>query len=159
MNKLLPACVFALVVMNTPNVSAVTVVECVDADGNTSFRDQCPPGSSQKGKKEISGLGGNDGPDLSAVAAANPITLYTVPDCDACDLTRNALSGRDLPFTEKNVQDNAEMQEELKTATGGLTVPGIVIGDKVLTGYSRDAIDSALNGAGYPAPAESGTPQ
>ena len=63
---------------------------------------------------------------------------------------RNLLNTRNLPFTEKNVQDNAEMQEELKAVTGGLTVPATKIGSNIFTGYSRSAIDNALEQAGYP---------
>ena len=150
MKNLLTVALFSLGWLIAANAAAVTVVECVDAEGNSSFRSQCPPGSKQKSEKKISGLGGLDEQSIEAIAAANPITLYTVPDCDACDLSRNALSGRDIPFTEKIIQDNAELQEELKNRSGGLTVPAIIIGEKVLTGYSRDAIDGALGNAGYP---------
>jgi glutaredoxin len=132
---------------------AVKVVECIDADGNSSFRDKCPPGMTMKGEKRLLGVGGTDqGPSIEEIAAARPITVYSVPDCDACDLVRTRLDGRDLPYTEKNVQDNAELQEEMKAATGGLTVPAVVIGSKVLTGYSSDALDGALEAAGYGPP-------
>ncbi len=134
----------------TTNVGAVTVVECVDAEGNSSFRSACPPGTTKKGEKHLRGTRAPEEPGMEEIAAANPITLYSVPDCDACDLVRNALAGRGIPFTETDVQDNAERQEELKAATGGLTVPALKIGERVLTGYSRDAIDGALEQAGYP---------
>ncbi|MGB1884883.1 MAG: glutaredoxin family protein [Gammaproteobacteria bacterium] len=128
---------------------AVTVVECVDADGNASFMDKCPPGWAKKSEKLIR-RGGPREPSLSEIAAANPIIFYTVPDCDACDLVRNAMTGRNIPFRERDVQDNAEMQQELQEVSGGLTVPALKIGDRVLSGYSRDAIDDALADAGYP---------
>lgn len=131
--------------------AALTVVECVDAEGNRSFRDKCPPGMEKKGEKTLRGVSSSDDPSLEDVATANPITLYTVPNCDACDLVRNALSSRGLPFSEKDVQDNAELQEELKAETGGLTVPATKIGSRqALTGYSRSALDIALEQAGYP---------
>ena len=128
---------------------AVTVVECVDADGNTSFMDTCPPGWEKKGEKLIR-RGGPREPSLSEIAAANPIIFYTVPKCDACDLVRNAMTGRNIPFRERDVQDNVEMQQELQEVSGGLTVPALKIGDRVLRGYSRYAIDDALADAGYP---------
>ena len=66
---------------------AVKVVECIDADGNSSFRDKCPPGMTMKGEKRLLGVGGTDqGPSIEEIAAARPITVYSVPDCDACDL-------------------------------------------------------------------------
>jgi len=129
---------------------AVTVVECTDAEGNSSFRDKCPPNSVKKGERSLTGLGGNKQSSLQEIAAANPIVFYSVPDCDACDLVRNSLSAREIPFTEKDIQDNGELQEELKSFTGGLTVPALSVGAAVVTGYRRDAIDDALAQAGYP---------
>ncbi|MEQ8663547.1 MAG: glutaredoxin family protein [Gammaproteobacteria bacterium] len=140
---------------------ARSVVECVDGDGNVSFRDSCPPGMTKKGEKRLRGVGGSDadGPDLADIAAAHPVTVYVVPQCDACDLVRNALSSRDIPHTVKDVQDDAAAQEELKGRSGGLTVPTTLVGERVLTGYSRDAIDGALRQAGYPvAPAATPSP-
>ncbi|MGR8920395.1 MAG: glutaredoxin family protein [Gammaproteobacteria bacterium] len=139
----------ALGLVLTP-AAAVTVVECVDAEGNSSFRDTCPPGTTKKGEKQLRGLGGTKEMSIAQVAASNPVTVYVVPECDACDLVRNSLSSREIPFKEVDVQDNAELQQELKSIAGGLTVPAIVVGDDVLTGYSRDAIDGALAKAGYP---------
>lgn len=133
---------------------AVKVFECVDAEGNSSFRDKCPPGMTKTGEKRLLGVGGtDDGPSIEELASTHPITLYTVPDCDACDLVRSRLDSRDLPYTEKNVQDDAALQDEMKATTGGLTVPAVVVGSKILSGYSSDALDAALETAGYPAPA------
>ncbi|MEQ8233282.1 MAG: glutaredoxin family protein [Gammaproteobacteria bacterium] len=129
---------------------ARTVVECIDGDGNVSFRDRCPPGMTKQGEKQLRGVGGDEAPSIDTIAAANPVTLYVVPQCDACDLVRNALDGYEIPFTVKDVQDDAAAQEELKGRSGGLTVPTTLIGERVLTGYSRDAIDGALRQAGYP---------
>ncbi len=150
MQTLVKVVLFTVAALAAANASAVTVFECVDADGNASFRDKCLPGESKKTEKRLTGLGGLKPTSIDKVVEANPITVYTVPDCDACDLVRHALSGRNIPFTDKGVQDNAEMQEELKSITGGLTVPAMTIGDQVLKGYSRDAIDNALVSAGYP---------
>lgn len=129
---------------------ARTVVECVDPEGNVSMRDFCPPEYTKKAEKRVQGALGPSGPSIAAAAAANPITLYTVPDCDACDLVRNALRKRNIPYTEIDVQDDAGKQEAMRAKTGNLTVPAILIGERVLSGYSRDAIDGALIEAGYP---------
>jgi glutaredoxin len=150
----LSRCLWLALALNVPAEAAVTVIECVDASGNSSFTDKCPPGTTKKSEKKMLGVGKKDEPSLDEIAAANPITLYSVPDCDACDLVRNLLSTRNLPFTEKDVQDNAEMQEELKAVTGGLTVPATKIGANISTGYSRSAIDNLLQQAGYPDTAE-----
>lgn len=149
MRMLTHAALWALLCALTAPAPARTVVECVEPDGSVTFRDSCPPETTVKGVRELRGVG-PAGPNVAAAAAAFPIVVYTVPDCDACDLVRNALAGRNFPFREIDVQDDAARQEELRSRTGGLTVPGILIGDQVLTGYSRDALDDALARAGYP---------
>ena len=154
MQKLLVWSFLALMASAASSVAAVTVVECVDGEGNSSFRDKCPPGMTKKADKKLIGVGGTKEESMNALAEASPITLYTVPDCDACDLVRNVLTQRNLPYTEKDVQDNAASQDEMKAATGGLTVPALTIGSSVLTGYSRAAIDGALQQAGYPSTGE-----
>lgn len=152
MKKLIKGCVlmFALVAVNVS--AAVTVVECVDDAGSTSFRDKCPPGSTKAGDKVLLGVAAKKLKSAREIAADNPIVLYSVPNCDACDLVRNGLTTRAAPFNEKNVQDDAAGQSELKGKTGNLTVPSVLIGATVLTGYNRSALDSALSQAGYPAP-------
>lgn len=141
--------VLALFALAVP-VAAVTIVECIDADGNSSFRDKCPPGTSKKGEKKLTGLGGRDPASLEAVAEATPLVLYTAPNCDSCDLVRVVLTKRGAPFTEKNVENNLELQQELQKAVGSLTVPTLNVGDKSLVGYNRTEIVSALDEAGYP---------
>lgn len=149
MRTLTHAALWAVLCALTTPAAARTVVECVEADGTVTFRDSCPPEMTVKSVRELRGVG-PAGPHVAAAAAAFPIVVYTVPDCDACDLVRNALAGRHFPFREIDVQDDAARQEALRSRTGGLTVPAVLIGDQVLTGYSRDALDAALVRAGYP---------
>ncbi len=132
-------------------LGAVTVLECVDASGATSFRDKCPPGMTKAGEKKLYGQTKDTDRTIEDIARDAPVTLYSVPNCDACDLVRSRLNAHQLPFTEKDVQDNADVQEEMKASTGGLTVPAVLVGKKVLTGYSSDALEGALLEAGYPA--------
>ncbi len=132
--------------------AAVTVLECVDDTGQVSYRDKCPPGSTKAGDKVLLGVSAKKARSASEIAADNPVVVYSVPNCDPCDLVRNVLTTRGVPFNEKNVQDDAVVQTELKGRTGDLNVPAVLIGATVLTGYNRAALDSALSQAGYPAP-------
>ncbi len=133
-------------------VNAVTIVECVDANGERSFRSSCPPEMKKESERKIRGLRTVKGPDLEAITAAAPIVFYSVPQCDACDMMRQLLQGRGFPFEEKNVSEDAVNQQALKDATGTLTVPAVTIGAEVVSGYSRSALDLALKQAGYPGP-------
>ncbi len=138
------------------SAGAVTVVECVDAQGNSSFRESCPPGTAKKGEKKLPGkAGGVAGPQVNVkeIAAKHPVMLYTAPKCDACDLVRKQLQNRGVPFTEKDASNDIKVQDELKTLTGGttITVPVVSVDKDVLTGYNQLALESALDKAGYPA--------
>lgn len=129
---------------------AITVVECSDKDGTTSFRDRCPPGSAKTGEKRIVGVSEHKDPTLDEISKNHPVTLYSVPNCDACDLVRQVLQTRGIPFSEKSVAEDPANQAELKTAAGATTVPTVTIGTEVISGYSRAALDSGLTRAGFP---------
>ena len=129
-------------------ISAVSIVECEDAQGNRSFQKTCPPGSTQLSTKKI-----NTGSSNSAKKEANNVnvkaTLYLIPDCEACEEIKEFLGSRNISIAEKNVNENIELQTELTDLTGSLKVPTTVIGDEVLTGYSRSKFIAALEAAGY----------
>lgn len=133
--------------------AAVTVVSCQDRDGSVFFADRCPPGTAQVGQKEVRGGPRHDAEaELAAVEKAHPVVLYTVSDCDACDLVRQQLRTRNIPYTEKDVgPGRIENQEALRAlGDGNLVVPTVAVGAQVFTGYSRAALDLGLDTAGYP---------
>jgi glutaredoxin len=73
------------------------------------------------------------------------------PDCEACELVRDQLDGRDVAYTEKDATTDRAIQGELAAVTGGaLTVPTVTVGTQKFTGYSRNDLKSALTEAGYP---------
>lgn len=151
---LLPfAAVAGLALAAAGAVSAVTVVSCKDKDGSTYFADRCPPGAVQLGEKEVRGDRRRDpAAELAEVAKAHPVVLYSIAGCDACDLVRQQLQARKIPFTEKDVgADQIDNQQALKAAgKGNMTVPTVAIGERTFTGYSRAALDLGLDDAGYP---------
>ncbi|MGQ0656755.1 MAG: glutaredoxin family protein [Chromatiales bacterium] len=136
--------------------AAVTIVECVDETGHSSFRSFCPPGTSKKGEKKLAGDRKPDTIDINLIAAQHPVTLYAAPNCQACDLVRIQLQSRGVPFAEKDVSADVEKQNELRSLVGGsgaLTVPVVHLDEDILTGYNQQALDASLSRAGYPLPA------
>ena len=125
----------------------LTVFECEDEQGNRSFQKVCPPGSVQVGEKKLTtGSNAESGKSNNADIQA---TLYLIPDCVACDEVKEFLGARDIPITEKNVNEDIALQNELTDLAGSLKVPTTVIGDEVLIGYSRTKFLKALEAAGY----------
>jgi glutaredoxin len=158
--RLLVVPVVAMALAAALPVQAVTVVTCKDTDGNQYFADRCPPEAAKLGEKRVPvGPRRDSAQALSDVAKSHPVVLYSVADCDACDLVRHQLTTRGIPFTERDVSDSAEHQTALKdVANGGTTVPTVSIGTKAFTGYSRAALEMGLNEAGYPARADAPAP-
>ncbi|MDB9751700.1 glutaredoxin family protein [Gammaproteobacteria bacterium] len=133
---------FFIVLFSSNLLAAVKIVECEDEQGNKVFQKSCPPGSTQVGSKKFK-IG--KAPKNIIIRA----TLFVIPDCDACDDVRDFLSDRNIPMTEKNVSDNTKLQSELKKLTDVLEVPVTIIGDEILTGYSRSKLLTALKKSGY----------
>ena len=134
---------------------AVNVYECEDAKGNRTFQDHCPPGSHPVNEKNYS-----TGTAQAAASSSVNATLYSIPDCEACDEIREFLKLRNISITDKNVSSNLELQGELKTITGGdLKVPAVVIGEKTIIGYKRSELLDALKAAGYVEPESSSKPE
>lgn len=141
-------------------VQAVTVVDCKVKDNHQYYGDRCPPDSEKVGEKRLPSRSKKDPAEVMAEAAKeNPVVLFSVPGCDACDLVRHQLTTRGIPFTEKDVGSDTENQQALKSlSAGGTTVPTVAVGSRTFTGYSRAALDMGLTEAGYVAEDGSKTP-
>lgn len=138
---------FALVV---PLAHGAMLYKWVDKNGNVSYQDQPPPPDAGRVEEERALSTG----DTGGQAQHPPVVLYSVPKCGSCDLARVYLQKRQIPFTEKNVGADVKLQAELKQKAGGLSVPTILIGDKVMRGYMESLLDDELTQAGYPKPHE-----
>jgi len=151
-------CIVPLLLFANTSVLAVTIVQCTDAKGHAYFSNSCPEGMTKVGEKKLPGKKKEKGPDLEKISQEHPVTLFAIPECDACDLVRNHLNKRGIPFTELNASDDVKIQARLKELAGSLTVPALSLDDDVLKGYSQPALDAALDKAGYPQAEETGGP-
>lgn len=87
---------------------------------------------------------------IQTVRKNYPVTLYSAPNCkELCQLARDALNERGIPFTEVQVWD-AKSSERLKQVSGGNEVPVMTVGSTVQKGFEKGALDSLLDSAGYP---------
>ena len=140
--------VFITLTISVP-AFAVIIYECVDDEGNQSFRDRCPDGATPVNEYKIyTGPKEADLPDVE-------ITFYTVPSCDACDVVRNVLDKYGAQYDEKNVKQNIDLQRELQEKTGEegtLSVPTVIIGEKMIIGHNKQNLVSALEEVGFKLP-------
>lgn len=125
----------------------------VDEKGRVQYSDTPPPPSArQVEKKDFRGnaVGAQPSYALSRAVRESPVTLYTHPICkDECQLARDVLNARGVPFTEI-VATDPEKVEQLKQVSGGTGVPILVVGGQVEKTISADAYNRALDIAGYP---------
>jgi len=87
--------------------------------------------------------------DLRQVAQRYPVTLYTSPNCGPCGDARSLLRGRGIPFLEKTVSTQADV-DALTRISGGSNVPFATIGSQQLQGYASPEWTQYLDLAGYP---------
>ncbi|MEM7193553.1 MAG: glutaredoxin family protein [Pseudomonadota bacterium] len=139
-----------------PALSA-NLYKWVDEEGNVTYQDTPPPGNVEFEAQEYTVPGEAEtevAPDnalaMEDAARENPVSLYTVPACDVCDLVRLFLENRRIPFVEKNVQSSIPLQQELQVKTGDLSVPTLIVGESSIDGYSKTAITSLLESKGFP---------
>lgn len=154
------ALLVGLALVLAPPVFAAKLYKWVDQHGNVSYQDQPPP--ADKGKVEERYLGerppaGVNTEAADAAAATAPVVLYSTAKCTPCDSARAYLRGRGVPFAEKNVQTNRELQKELLQKTGQLVLPTIMVGSRVMQEYSQAWLESELDQAGYPKAATAAT--
>src|SRR5580765_3833475 len=125
----------------------------VDEKGHVHYTDTPPPPSAKSAqKKNLKGneLGQQESYEMMEAARKAPVTLYTFTECQMpCQMARDVLNKRGVPFREKQVS-NQQMLDELQKVSGGTNVPVLVVGTQVEKNASPDAFNQALDIAGYP---------
>lgn len=152
--------VITLAVAGLSAAQAGTLYKWVDSQGRVSYRDQPPPeGSGYRVEEKNLGSGKKAEVDdtLEKIVEKFPVILYSVPVCGSCDLARAYLQKRKVPFSEQNLENNAELQQTLKKKIGSLSAPTIMVGEKVMKGYVESILEGELDAAGYPKIESSGS--
>lgn len=141
------AATLVFAIFSSPSFAAM-VHQCKDDEGNITFQDICPPGTTSVGVKRYGPEQLSEKPRVADISA----TVYLVPECETCEDIKDFLQLRNIPFTTKNVNDSIEVQNELKEKTGELKVPVTIIGEDAIVGYDRKRLLSALQKAGHAEP-------
>ena len=132
-------------------VFATKLYKWVDEYGNVTYKDTPPTDENIKYKeKDINGGTASGGSAADDAAEKYPVVMYSTPSCSACNSARAYLQSRGIPFEDKNVEGNGELQQELKKKAGEISVPTILIGSKVMRGYVQSLLEGELDAAGYP---------
>ena len=87
--------------------------------------------------------------ELRQVAQRYPVTLYGGDECAPCSAARTLLTTRGIPFEERTVKSNEEV-EALQRLSGQSSLPLLTIGSQQLKGFSDAEWSQYLDAAGYP---------
>ncbi len=135
------------------SAGAQQLYKWVAPDGTVSYSDKPPPSNTAKVEKKSYG-GGSSNDDLpfelANAAKNNPVVFYSSPSCAPCDLGRKLLNDRGIPFAEKTVNNNDDVNQLVKL-TGSTNMPALTVGSTKQTGFSADQWNNVLTAASYPA--------
>lgn len=148
--------VVAVLALAPALASAQAIYRIVGPDGRVTFSDKPPTNAAKTttlgpgGRSADSGAAGNLPFELREIVNRYPVTLYTQESCIPCDAARNMLKSRGVPYTERTINTERDI-DALKRMGLELTLPYGTIGNQRLKGYSDSEWSEYLDAAGYPA--------
>ena len=72
------------------------------------------------------------------------VQIYTTPTCAFCKLAKEYFKSKNIEYDEFNVATDAQKRQEMVEKTGSLSVPVIIIGDKIIIGFNKGKVNEAL---------------
>lgn len=145
----------ALALLGT-SIQAQQIYRIVGPDGRVTFTDRAPD-PSVTAKIISMGAGPSAGTantvglpfELHQVALKFPVVLYTANNCEVCNQARSLFTSRGIPFAEKTVHTQADIDAFLKLS-GDSPMPYATIGTQKLKGYNEGEWNRFLSAAAYP---------
>lgn len=138
-----------------PSANAQQVYRIVGPDGRVTFSDKPPvennarAGAAGSGAAQAAAGGGTLPFELRQITGKYPVTLYTGPNCGPCGSGKAFLSSRGIPFVEKTVASNEDI-DALQRLAGDASLPLLTVGAQQIKGYSDAEWAQYLDAAGYP---------
>jgi glutaredoxin len=138
------------------DANAQQIYRIVAPDGRVTFSDKPPrEGSAKPTAAAAVRLPADSGTanlpfELRQVASRYPVTLYTAPGCAPCGAGRAMLASRGVPFTEKTVTTNEDIDALKRLAGSTASLPFLTIGGQQIRGFAQVEWVQFLDAAGYP---------
>jgi hypothetical protein len=128
----------------------------IDADGRVTYGDR-PPSASARPMNEAAAAPNAEAPGdgrlpyaLRTAAARFPVVIYTAKDCAACAAGRDHLQRRGIPFSERVLRTQADVDALLARGFAEALVPALSVGRERASGFEGGGWDALLDAAGYP---------
>ncbi|MAF99241.1 MAG: NrdH-redoxin [Nanoarchaeota archaeon] len=72
------------------------------------------------------------------------VKIYTTETCPWCEKAKAFFKSKKIEYTELNVVEEEEAREAMIEKSGQMGVPVIEIGDNIIVGFDKSAIEKAL---------------
>jgi len=72
------------------------------------------------------------------------VTIYTTVHCPYCKLAKDYFASHNVPFEEKNVEQDEDALRHMVHLSGQMGVPVIDIDGTIVVGFDRHQIDHVL---------------
>ena len=141
------------VLLLASNVIADTYFRSIDHNGRVQYGDA--PLNSAADTEQLHSMSAPQNDDslpfeTRRAHAKFPVTLFVSGNCgSACDMARNFLKKRGIPFTEKTISSPEDV-DAFKKSSGGDQIPTIQVGKNWSIGFLDSQWSQALDTAGYP---------
>jgi len=145
---------FCCLLLMPTGIHAGELYRWVDKSGKVHYGDVPASEAEQIERKKFSSPATQDSEDLpyeTRRAQQNfPVTLYTASNCiELCQKARDFLNKRGIPFTEKYLVTQEEINDFIKQS-GSDQSPTLAVGKTFLKGFQAEQWNSELDIVGYP---------
>ena len=73
------------------------------------------------------------------------VKVFSTPTCPWCHRAKDYFKSKKVAFKDFDVSVDEKARAEMVEKSGQMGVPVIMIGDKVIVGFDKEAIDEALS--------------
>lgn len=72
------------------------------------------------------------------------VTIYTTATCPYCKMAKEYMQEKGVEYTEVDVSTDQEAAAKMVEKSGQMGVPVIEVGEKIIVGFDKGEINSAL---------------
>lgn len=124
---------------------AAKLYKWVDAEGNVSYQDQPPPSNGKIIKESELITSSVDSDTENALA---PVIIYTIEDCDSCEVMKLRLEQLSIPFEEQSLLSR-EVQRSILAQSDSVSAPTLYFNEKYMSGLKDEELIAELRLGGY----------
>ena len=82
------------------------------------------------------------------------VTIYSTPTCHFCHMAKEYFTANNVVFMDHDVASDTEQRNLMMEKSGQRGVPVIFIGEEMIIGFDKQAIDKALELGAAPVSSE-----